>query len=422
MPTFTYEAIADDGQTRTGSISAETPADVVARLGRDGLTPTTITPEDEPDAAQQARADTPKKKKESAGSRAPAAARRAKVKLADLCVFTRQLATMVDAGLPIDQAFETLADQTSDEGFQAVLYDILAEIRRGSRMSDAIAKYRKIFPTIYISMVRAAEASGQLATILNQLAGYMESAQRVKQKVKSAMTYPVLATGMIITVAAVLILVVVPQFEAIFDLVDGDLPLPTRIVLGISDFATNNILATLLIIVATVVSFIVILKTEKGRYGFDLMKLKMPVFGTLFSQVAIAKFSRTLSTLLSSGVPILDALAIVEEASGNAVIGSAVKRSISRVSGGSGLAEVFETRSVFPPMLVKMIAVGEQTGELDSLLDKVADFYDERVTSAIEGLTSMIEPLLIGMLGLVVGGIVVSIFFPMIKLTQSIGG
>ncbi len=420
MPTFTYEAIADDGQTRTGSISAENPGAVVARLGRDGLTPTTITPEDDSETAQQARADTPKKEK--AGSRAPAAARRAKVKSADLCVFTRQLATMVDAGLPIDQAFQTLADQTSAEGFQAVLYDILAEIRRGTRMSDAIAKYRRIFPTIYISMVRAAEASGQLAIILNQLAGYMESAQRVKQKVKSAMTYPVLATGMIVTVAAVLILVVVPQFEAIFDLLDGDLPLPTQIVLGISDFATNNIVATLLIIVAVVASFVVILKTEKGKYAFDMLKLRMPVFGSLFSQVAIAKFSRTLSTLLSSGVPILDALAIVEEASGNAVIGSAVKKSIGSVSGGSGLAQVFETRSVFPPMLVKMIAVGEQTGELDSLLDKVADFYDERVTSAIEGLTSMIEPLLIGMLGLVVGGIVVSIFFPMIKLTQSIGG
>lgn len=417
MQTFTYEAIGGDGETKSGTMPAEDPAAVVAALGEEGLTATSVTPADE-GGSRPKHSDRGGKKK--AAPRVPAAARHAKVKSAQLMIFTRQLATMVDAGLPIDQAFQTLAEQAKTEGFQAVLSDILAEIRRGTRMSDAISKYKRIFPTIYISMVRAAEASGQLAAILNQLAGYMESAQRVKQKVKSAMTYPVLATAMIVGVAGILMFVVVPKFKKIFDLVEGDLPMPTQVVLAISNFATNNVLASFLIVVGAVAAFIVTLKTKRGKYYFDLFKLKVPVFGPLFSKVAIAKFSRTLSTLLSSGVPILDALAIVEEASGNAVIGEAVKQSIGSVSGGSGLAQVFGSKQVFPPMLVKMIAVGEQTGQLDSLLNKVADFYDERVTAAVEGLTSMIEPLLIGVLGIVVGGIVVSIFLPMIKLTQSI--
>jgi type IV pilus assembly protein PilC len=223
-------------------------------------------------------------------------------------------------------------------------------------------------------------------------------------------------------VASVLLLVVVPKFATMFEMVKGDLPLPTVIVLAVSDFALNNALVTLLLMAASVTTLVIVLKTKKGHYYFDLFKLKVPIFGELFSKVAIAKFSRTFSTLLSSGVPILDALAIVERASGNDVVAEGVHESINSVSSGSGLAEVFQTKEVFPPMLVKMIAVGEQTGQLDVLLNKVADFYDERVTAAVEGLTSMIEPLLIGFLGVVVGGIVVAIFFPMIKLTQSIGG
>jgi type IV pilus assembly protein PilC len=232
----------------------------------------------------------------------------------------------------------------------------------------------------------------------------------------------VLATGMIVTVAGVLLIVVVPKFAQMFDMIKGELPLPTKIVLAMSNFALDNSIVTVLLIAAAIAATVITLKTKQGRYYFDMFKLRVPVFGELFSKVAIAKFSRTLSTLLSSGVPILDALNIVERASGNAVIAEAISESVGSVSSGSGLAEVFKTKQVFPPMLVKMIAVGEQTGQLDSMLNKVADFYDERVTAAVEGLTAMIEPLLIGFLGVVVGGIVIAIFFPMIKLTQSIGG
>jgi type IV pilus assembly protein PilC len=358
-----------------------------------------------------------------APGQAPASAlAKTKVKAEHLMVFTRQLATMVGAGLPIDQALETLAEQTDAEGFQAVLSEALNRIRQGMPISEALSAYPRIFPDIYISMVRAAEASGQLASILNQLAGYMEASQRVKQKVKAAMTYPIIATVLIVAVAAVLMLVVVPKFAKIFDLIKGDLPLPTQIVLAISNFLQANFVGAVLGMVAAVTLFVMALKTRAGRFYFDLFKLSVPIFGTLFSQVAIARFSRTLSTLLASGVPILDALAIVEQGSGNAVIGRAVHESVGSVSSGGRLAETFQTQAVFPPMLVKMIAVGEQTGQLDDLLDKIAEFYDERVAAAIEGLTAMIEPLLIAVLGLVVGGIVVAIFFPMIKITQSIGG
>lgn len=413
MPEFTFNAVTSDGTPRSGTMSGDDEAAVVDALTRMGWTVHSV-------AAGDGAA--PKPKGHTARPSGGPDRRRTRVKAELLMIFTRQLATMVDAGLPIDHALETLAEQTDSEGFQAVLYEILNQIRQGSRISEALAAYPRIFPTIYISMVRAAEASGQLATILNQLAGYMESSQRVKQKVKAAMTYPTLATFMIVVVAAVLMLVVVPKFAKIFDLVKGELPLPTKIVLAISNFLQAHCVIAGLTLAGAIASFVVALKTRRGRYCFDLFKLNVPIFGKLFSQVAIARFSRTLGTLLSSGVPILDALGIVEQASGNAVIEEAVHESVGSVSSGSSLADVFESRAVFPPMLVKMIAVGEQTGRLDSLLSKIASFYDERVTAAVEGLTSMIEPLLIGFLGLVVGGIVVAIFFPMIKITQSIGG
>jgi len=420
MPKFAYEAVDGDGKTSTGVMPADTSAGVFSALSRQGLTAVSIHEADDSGPAQEAKAK-PKK------SAAPAEAvpkvsgdlHKAKVKSIELMVFTRQLAVMVDAGLPIDQALETLASQAKSEQFQAVLYSILKEIRRGTRISQALEPYKKIFPDVYVTMVHAAEASGELSRILNQLAGYMEAAQRVKQKVKAALTYPVIATVMIVAVAGIMMFVVVPKFAKIFELVEGELPLPTRIVLAISNFCRANIAVSMLLVVSVIVAFVITLKTKQGRFYFDMFKLKVPIFGDLFTKVAVAKFARTLSTLLSSGVPILDALAIVERASGNAVIGAAVSESIGSVSGGSGLAEVFETKEVLPAMLVKMIAVGEQTGQLDSLLDKVADFYNERVEAAIEGLTAMIEPLLIGFLGLIVGGIVVAIFLPMIKLTQS---
>ncbi len=413
MPQFQYEAVTVDGKTKSGMMPADSSAGVVATLARQGLTAVSI--KEAP--AHATKAETSETAAEPAGDLT-----KARVKSEDLMIFTRQLATMVDAGLPIDNAIETLADQAGSEDFKNVLGAILRDIRRGTRISGAMSPYKRIFPDIYITMVRAAEASGELARILNQLAIYMESAQRVRNKVKSAMTYPVLATGMIVAVAAVLLLVVVPKFAQMFDMIKGKLPLPTQIVLAISNFARANAIVTVLLAAAVVASFVITLKTNKGRYYFDLLKLKAPIFGELFTKVAIARFSRTLSTLLSSGVPILDALTIVQRASGNAVIAAAVNQSIGSVSSGSGLAEVFQTKEVFPPMLVKMIAVGEQTGQLDKMLYKVADFYDERVAAAIEGLTAMIEPLLIGFLGVVVGGIVVAIFFPMIKLTQSMGG
>ncbi len=429
MPKFVYEAIDAKGEVSSDTISGDSSAAVGAALARRGLTATSIKAAED-DGLEEVEGSgiaasegpmTVAERIKAMDADVPEDLSKVKVKAEELMIFTRQLATMVDAGLPIDNALETLAEQTKGDAFKIVLYSMLGEIRSGSRISDAVKKFPRIFPDIYVSMVRAAEASGQLGMILNQLAGYMEAAAKIKQKVKAAMTYPVIATCMITVVAGILILVVVPQFAKMFDMVKGDLPLPTVIVLALSNFMRGHFFLFMLIVGSTFTAFIMTIRTEKGAYAFDAFKLGVPVFGPLFRQVAVAKFARTLSTLLSSGVPILDALEIVERAAGNAVIAKVVSESIMSVSAGAGLAEVFEKKPVFPPMLIKMISVGEQTGQLDNLLGKLADFYDDRVNAAVEGLTSMIEPLLIGVLGVVVGGIVVAIFFPMIKITQSMG-
>ncbi len=414
MPTFAFTATRSDGRTKSGTMSGEDRDAVVGTLSQMGWEVVSAEPAD--GAAPKAESEPAREKSD------PSTLAKTRVKSELLMTFTRQLATMVGAGLPIDQAVETLAEQCDAERFQEVLYDILERIRQGERISGAFSHYGRIFPNIYISMVRAAEASGKLDTILNQLANYMESSERVKQKVKSAMTYPVIATILIAVVASVLMFVVVPKFANIFTMIKGDLPLPTKIVLAISNFARAHSLLVGLSVPTAIALFVVVSRTKRGTFCLDMLKLNVPIFGKLFCQVAIARFSRTLSTLLSSGVPILDALSIVEQASGNAVIALAVHESIGSVSSGSSLASVFEQHKAFPPMLVKMIAVGEQTGQLDTLLKRIADFYDERVTAAVEGLTSMIEPLLIAFLGLIVGGIVMAIFLPMIKITQSIGG
>ena len=425
MPKFVYEAMDANGETSTDIIVGDSSAAVVAALARRGMTATSVKEaegEEKAKGSSFGRSMSIADRIKEMDADVPDDLSKVKIKSDELMIFTRQLATMVDAGLPIDNALETLAEQTKTDAFKIVLFSMLGEIRSGNRISDAVKKFPRIFPDIYVSMVRAAEASGQLATILNQLAGYMEAAARVRQKVKAAMTYPVIATCMISVVAGILILVVVPQFAKMFDMVKGDLPLPTVIVLALSNFMRSHFILFMLIVTSVIVAFVMTLRTEKGAYYFDAFKLNVPVFGPLFRQVAVAKFARTLSTLLSSGVPILDALEIVERAAGNAVVAKAVRESIASVSAGAGLAEVFEKRAVFPPMLIKMISVGEMTGQLDNLLGRLADFYDERVNAAVEGLTSMIEPLLIGVLGVVVGGIVIAIFFPMIKITQSMGG
>lgn len=410
MPTFAYKATSKDNTLEEGTLEAESREQLLAILGSKHLFPVSVR-EIDAAAAQGGKATPSATAKELAGL---------KVKSEEVMVFTRQLSTMVDGGLAVDQAVDILAQQTRNENMKKVLYSVQNDLQGGKPLSDAFSKAPKVFPEIYTSMIRAAEASGQLSMILVQLAEYMESTQRIRQKVKAAMTYPVVASCLIAVVAAVLILGVVPKFEDVFKMVKGTLPLPTRIVLGLSNFLRGNFLLASGSAIAASFGFVHWSKTKTGRLCIDTFKLKVPIFGKLFLEFAMARFCRTFATLTTSGVPILQTLEIVQKTSGNVLISNAVGEGIGSVRGGTSLAKVFETKPIIPLMVTKMIDVGERTGSLDTTLLRMSDFYDERVATAVEGLTSIIEPLLIAMLGVVVGGIVMSIFFPLIKLTQSI--
>lgn len=421
MANFFYKGMDRVGASAEGTLEASNRSEVIAILYQRGLTPITIQEVPEgflagmkgsiEESAQKSSGPTLATPKELASMT---------VKSEELMLFTRQLSTMVEAGLPIDEAIYTLYLQTRNENFKKTLYTMYREIQGGKSISEAFARAPRIFSGIYTSMIKAAEASGRLGAILSQLADYMESSERIRQKVKSALTYPVIATCLVLIVASVLILVVVPKFEVIFEMVKGDLPLPTKIVLKVSRFATGNVGTTFLLFFGSVAAFIYWKRTFHGRRTLDTVKLKMPIFGTLFLQSAMTRFCRTFAVLIESGVPILQCLEIVEKTAGNILISEAVSEAAYSVRGGSKLGDVFEKNPVFPLMVTKIIQVGEKTGALGPLLLRMATFYDERVTAAVEGLTSMIEPLLIAFLGVVVGGIVVSIFLPMIKITQEI--
>jgi type IV pilus assembly protein PilC len=411
MPVFAYKATSRDGVLSEGTMEAESREHLLAQLVTKNLFPVSVRES----TGGQASGGTEVRA-------APGELARLKVKSEEIMIFTRQLSTMIEGGLALDQAIGILAQQTRNESMKKVLYSVQNDIQGGKTLSEAFTKAPRVFPEVYTSMIRAAEASGQLGKILVQLAEYMESTQRIRQKVKSAMTYPVVATCLIVIVASVLILVVVPKFESIFEMLKGELPLPTKIVLGLSKFLRGNMLLSLVGLAGVVAGFITWAKTRNGRRTIDTVKLKMPIFGNLFLQFAMARFCRTFSTLISSGVPILQTLEILKKTAGNALIAEAVGEGIGSVRGGTSLARVFETKPIIPLMVTKMIDVGERTGSLETTLLRMSDFYDERVAAAVEGLTSIIEPLLIAMLGLVVGGIVVSIFFPIIKLSQCIMG
>ena len=410
MPAFAYKATSKDGSLSEGTMKADSRDHLLAQLVSKHLFPVSVTEVDAESAAPGAAVPMATVK-ELAGL---------KVKSEEVMIFTRQLSTMVDGGLAVDQAVDILAQQTRNENMKKVLYSVQGDLQGGKPLSDAFSKAPRVFPEVYTSMIRAAEASGQLSMILIQLAEYMESTQRIRQKVKSAMTYPVVASCLIAVVASVLILVVVPKFENVFTMIKGKLPLPTRIVLGLSHFLRGNFLLCSVGGIAAIVGFVYWTKTKTGRHCVDTFKLKVPIFGRLFLEFAMARFCRTFATLTTSGVPILQTLEIVQKTSGNSLISEAVAEGIGSVRGGTSIAKVFETKPIIPLMVTKMIDVGERTGSLDTTLLRMSDFYDERVATAVEGLTSIIEPLLIAILGVVVGGIVMSIFFPIIKLTQSV--
>lgn len=405
MPKFKYQARNADGKRLNGTIVAQNENDAVGELRKQQLTVLSVKPEGGTGGFFSMQIG---------GKKAP----RARVRADDLVVFTRQLATMISAGIPLLESLEILAEQVDDKGFQYVLGDIVDSVRSGTDFSAALAMHPKIFEKIYVNMIRAGEASGQLDEILNRLAEYQEASAALRREIVSAMTYPVISLCLVFGITGFLLVYIVPQFKTIFDGFGDKLQLPTitTMLLGLSMFLQTQFVWIGIGLVAAVVLFVVYKKTDKGEWQLDWLKLHMPIFGQLFRKVAISRFARTFATLIQSGVPILGALEIVASTSGNRLVEDAVNGARESVRQGETLGEPLAQSKVFPPMVTRMIAIGERTGALEKLLHKISEFYDQQVKATVEGLTSMIEPLLIGLMGFIVGGIVLAIFLPIFKL------
>lgn len=341
-----------------------------------------------------------------------------KVKLDDLVIFSRQLATMIDAGIPLVNSLGILSEQIENENLRGVINNVCKDIEAGMSFCDALAKHPAIFSDLFVNMVKAGETSGMLDEVLDRLASYLEKQAALNRKIISSLVYPAVVVSMAVIITSVLLLKVVPTFKGIFDSLGGTLPLPTRALILISDILRKYFLYTVITLGIFVYLFKRYLKTEKGRYWFDQQILKAPVFGPLLCKLTVAKFSRTFSTLVKSGVSVLSALDIVSKTSGNKVVEEAVISCSKSVRDGEPISRPLSKSGIFPPMVTRMINVGEQTGQLEKMLTKIADFYDEQVDAAASALTSMIEPLVIAFLGVVIGGIVISLFLPIFKISQ----
>ncbi|HOD12496.1 MAG TPA: type II secretion system F family protein [Candidatus Omnitrophota bacterium] len=343
-----------------------------------------------------------------------------KVKSEDLVIFTRQLSTMIDAGIPILQSLEALEEQVTQKYFKSVISAVREDVSVGNSLSASFSKHVRVFDSLFISMVKAGETGGALSALLDRIAGYMEKALKLRNKVKSAMVYPAVVITMAVLITVLLLVKVVPTFKGIYESLGKELPGMTQILIFISDNLKASFLWLVLAGIAGFVFFVNYKKTQAGSLQIDRISLKLPIFGPLIQKVALSRFSRTLATLIQSGVPILTALDIVGKSSGNRVIELTVEDAAKHIQEGESISEPLIQSGVFPQMVTRMISVGEKTGKLDTMLTKIAEFYEDQVDAAVAGLTSMIEPLIIGFLGIVVGFIVIALFLPIISLTSAI--
>jgi len=395
MPRYKWEGKTLRGEKRKGEMEAPDEGSVRTHLRQQNVVPTKVV---------------------AKGKEVSFSFGRQRVKKKDVAVFTRQLATMIDAGLPLVQSLDILAMQQENKVFKEVIKNIKENVEGGSTFAAALGRQPKVFDDLYVNLVIAGEEGGILDNVLNRLAVYIEKAEALKKKVKSALVYPSTIVGVAIIVVAILMIFVIPVFAKIFSSMGHTLPLPTIIVIGISNLLKKYIL---LIIVALAVLLFLLKRyysTEKGKFTIDSFILKTPVFGMLFRKVAVARFARTLSTLITSGVPILDGLTITSKTAGNKPIEYAIMKARTSISEGETIAEPLARSEIFPPMVTQMIAVGESTGSLDSMLSKIADFYEEEVDVAVATLTSLLEPLLMVFLGVTVGGVVIAMYMPIFKI------
>jgi type IV pilus assembly protein PilC len=396
---FAYKVRTREGRVLDGKMEADGEAAVANRLRSQGLVPVQIAKESKVNMKMEIRLRPPK------------------VKLKDLAVFSRQFATMINSGLSLIRALNILAEQTENDLLATTIKSLTDDVQRGSSLSAAMSKHPKVFTKLFVSMVRAGETGGQLDTVLLRVAENYEADYRLRQEVKSAMTYPVVVAGIAVILVSVMLMFIVPTFANMFTDLGGELPLPTKILLSLSKQAKILIpLSVVLSIVGFVAYKKARAKNADVRLKADKLKLKVPIFGKLFLKVALSRFSRTLGLLLRAGVPVLQALDIVSDTTGNEVITRATLDVKDSVRSGESMATPLERHDVFPPMVVQMISVGEDTGALDAMLDKVADFYDQEVKSTTEQLTSMIEPVMIAVLGAIVGSMIVALYMPMFKI------
>jgi len=398
MPVFEYTGRTPTGQTVSGTLEAKNKQELMQLLRRQRVIVTNV-----------------KRKSKSLNLTIGTG-----VKAVEISRFTRQFAVMIEAGLPLVQCLDILAAQTTNKILAKVIANVRDTVSSGSTLADALAKEKKVFDQLYVSMIEAGEVGGALDVILKRLADYREKADAIKRKIKGALTYPAIMLVMLVLISFIMLTFIIPIFAGMFEGLGAELPKPTQIVINLSNWLKGNMHLLIGGVILIIIIYKLMRKNSKTRYYLDYLFLKLPLFGMLIRKTAVARFSRTLGTLIQSGVNIIDALQVTAKTAGNDVIAKAIKNAIIAISQGETIARPLEESRVFPPMVVQMINVGEKTGNLDTMLAKIADFYEEEVDSAVETLTAMIEPLMTVVMGIVVGGLLVAMYLPMFDIIGKI--
>ena len=427
MAKFQYEALdTKTGKSEKGELPANSQAEALARLQEMGLAPTKV--EEAKAEPKKGKGKAKKKAKKKAGKKGKKGAMAMEINIGaavndkTLTIFTRQLAQLTSAGLPLLSGLTVLARQEKNQTLKRVLGELAEVIEGGGTFSEGLAQHPKVFNKLFVSMVKAGELGGVLEVVLDRLAQFMEKAMRIKGKVKAAMFYPIAVLVVAVVIMAILLIFVIPKFKDVFGDLTGEDGLPefTEIVLSISDTVKNNAFGTFTAIFAFFLTLSMLAKTKYGRFVLDKLALFFPIVGPVVEKVAIARFARTLGTLINSGVPILQALNIVKDTSGNTVVAQAVQDVHDSVKEGETIVAPLEASRVFPPMVISMVDVGEKTGDMPQMLEKIADTYDEEVDRAVESMTSLIEPVMIVFLAVIVGSIVIAMFLPLIRMIETI--
>ena len=416
MPVYNYTAMDAKGREQKGKINAPNEEAVANELRRKGMFPTSIRMSAKPKK-------TAKKKSAGGGSGLNINLGPMVIKRKELTILTRQLAILLGAGLPLIRSLRTLERQAKSPAVRVVLNKTAETVEGGATFAEALSQHPKSFDKLFLNMVRAGEASGAMETILDRLAGFMEKASRISGKIKSAMIYPCVILSISLLACVGLMIFIVPNFSKIFnDLLNGEpLPGPTRLIIGISKTLVSKWYYYVAGVVGVIVAYKITVRIPAGKWGVDWVKYNMPLFGPIIAKSAISRFGRTLGTLMSSGVPVLNSLAIVKETSGNEVVASAIQKVHDAVKEGEGIAAPLNATKIFPPMVISMVEVGEETGKLPEMLEKIADTYDEEVDNSVSALTSLIEPLMIVGLAGIVGGIVIALFMPLVRIIEKMG-